>query len=122
MDKLLQFFSDFIDMVVTAITALKTFHDMLDEFDQRVVAMVDNCGSTEFSGLPVNKAIATYHYAVGDVVFYLMYMVILFGCLFTIYKIVLLIFKSVRNMLKQLTGGSISSVGFSGIISKLFKG
>lgn len=122
MDKLLQFFNDFIDMVVTAITALKTFHDMLDEFDQRIVAMVDNCGSTEFSGLPVNKAIATYHYAVGDVVFYLMYMVILFGCLFTIYKIVLLIFKAVRNMLKQLTGGSISSVGFSGIISKLFKG
>lgn len=122
MDKLLQFFNDFIDMVVTAITALKTFHDMLDEFDQRIVAMVDNCGSTEFSGLPVNKAIATYHYAVGDVVFYLMYMVILFGCLFTIYKIVLLIFKAVRNMLKQLTGGSVSSVGFSGIISKLFKG
>lgn len=122
MEKLLQFFDDFIDMVQTALVALKTFHDMLDEFDQRIVAMVDNCGSSEFNGLPVNKAIATYHYAVGDVVFYLMYMVILIGCLFTIYKIVLLIFKAVRNAIDHFTGGSISSVGFTGIISKLFKG
>ena len=61
MDKLVQFFNDFIDMVQTALVALKTFHDMLEEFDQRIVSMVDNCGSSEFNGLPVNKAIATYH-------------------------------------------------------------
>lgn len=92
--KLIQYFNDFVDMLKTAIYAMTTFYNMLVDFDNRIVAMVDNCGSTEFDGLPVNKAIATVHYVVGDVIFYLLYMLILFGCLFTIYKLIWLIIDS----------------------------
>lgn len=119
--KLIQFFNDFVDMLKTAIYAMNTFYNMLVDFDNRIVAMVDNCGSTEFDGLPVNKAIATVHYVVGDVIFYLLYMLILFGCLFTIYKLIWLIIDCVINFITQLKGGTLSTVNFSSIVGKLFK-
>ncbi len=119
--KLIQFFNDFVDMLKTAIYAMNTFYNMLVDFDNRIVAMVDNCGSTEFDGLPVNKAIATVHYVVGDVIFYLLYMLILFGCLFTIYKLIWLIIDCVINFITQLKGGTLSTVNFSSLVGKLFK-
>lgn len=119
--KLVQFYNDFVNMIKTAIYALNTFYNMLVEFDNRIVAMVNNCGSTEFDGFPVNKAIATVHYVVGDVIFYLLYMVILFGCLFTIYKLVWLIIDCIVNFITQLKGGTLSTVSFSSLIGKIFK-
>lgn len=115
------FFQEFIDMIATAIKALQSFYDTLDKFDKRIVAMVDNCGASEFDGMPVVKAIATYHYVVGDVVFYLIYIVVLLGCLWTIFKIVLLIYKYVRDFISQLSGGVVSSAQFSSLLTKLFK-
>jgi phage-related minor tail protein len=111
---IVDFFSDFVDMVKTSITALQTFYDMLVDFDERIVNMVDNCGSSEFDGLPIIKAIATYHYAVGDVVFYLMYMVILVGCLFTVYRIVVLLFQALMKLV-DLVKSCFSSSIFSGL-------
>ena len=119
--KLKEFFQNFIDMIATAIEALKTFYDLLQEFDERVVSMVDNCGSTEFDGLPVVEAISTFHYVVGDVIFYLIYIVVLFGCLWTIFKLVLLIYSHVRDFIAQLSGGVVSSTQFSTLLTKLFK-
>lgn len=115
------FFQEFIDMIATAIQALQSFYDTLNTFDKRIVAMVDNCGASEFDGMPVVKAIATYHYVVGDVVFYLIYIVVLLGCLWTIFKIVLLIYKYVRDFISQLSGGVVSSAQFSSLLTKLFK-
>ena len=115
--KLIQYFNDFVDMLKTAIYAMTTFYNMLVDFDNRIVAMVDNCGSTEFDGLPVNKAIATVHYVVGVVIFYLLYMLILF----TIYKLIWLIIDCVINFITQLKGGTMNPVSFSSLIGKLFK-
>lgn len=41
--KLIQYFNDFVDMLKTAIYAMTTFYNMLVDFDNRIVAMVDNC-------------------------------------------------------------------------------
>jgi hypothetical protein len=111
---IVDFFGDFVDMIQTSITALQTFYDMLVDFDDRIVDMVDNCGTSEFDGLPVIKAIATYHYAVGDVVFYLMYMVILLGCLFTIYRIVVLLFQALMKVV-DLVKSYFSTSIFTGL-------
>lgn len=119
--KLLDFFQNFIDMIATAIDALKSFYDMLDEFDKRVVAMVDNCGTTEFDGLPVVEAISTFHYVVGDIIFYLIYLVVLFGCLWTIFKLVLLIYAKVKEFISQLSSGVTSKTQFSSMLTKIFR-
>lgn len=120
-NSILGFFQEFIDMLKTAVIALQTFNDFLIDFDNRIIAMVDNCGSSEFTGFPINKAIATYHYAVGDIVFYLMYAVILAGCLFTIYKIVLLLFQGVRSLFSNLGTGLSSGKTWTNITKGFFK-
>lgn len=84
---LLDFFGEIVNSIVSAFEGLAMFYSMLVEFDNRIVAMIDNCGTNEFGGMPINKAIATFHYVVGDIIFYLIYLVVLFGCLWTVYKI-----------------------------------
>lgn len=110
-----------VDMITSAVEALITFHTMLDEFDARIIAMTDSCGVTEFDGLPVVEAIAMYRYLVGDVVFYLIYMLVLFGCLFTIFKLVVLIYAKFNQLTESFTGSAASSSNFMGLLTKLFK-
>lgn len=118
---LLDFFQTFVDMIVNAISAMQTFYELLDEFDTRVVAMVDECGTNEFTGLPVKEAIGTFRYVVGDVIFYLIYLVVLFGCLWTIFKLVILIYAKVKEFTSQLSGGITSKAQFSTLLSKVFR-
>lgn len=118
---LLEFFGEIVDSIGSAIEGLAMFHTMLEEFDDRIVEMIDNCGSTEFDGLPINEAIATFHYVVGDVIFYLIYLVILYGCLWTIYKIVMIIYDFFQKYIQQLSSGVSSKGQFSTLLSKIFK-
>ena len=116
-----KFLNDCVHALTTAIRALYVFYDSLKEFDDRIVVMVENCGSTEIDGLPVIKAIATYRYVVGDAVFYLMYVVVLFGCLITVWKLVLLIihyFMKLLSFVKEFFAGT----KFASSISNLFRG
>lgn len=120
-NNIIHFFGEFIDMLVTAIHAIETFYDFLVDFDNRIIAMVDNCGSHEFNGFPINKAIATYHYAVGDIVFYLMYAIILAGCLFTIYKLLVLLYQGIKQLFSNIGTGLSSSSSWSSLTKGFFK-
>lgn len=120
-ERILDTFIMFIDMIKNTLIGLSKFYDLLMEFDGKVVAMADNCGATEFDGLPVIKAIATFHYVVGDVIFYLVYLFILFGCLWTIYKLDLLIIKFVKMLFDQLTNGISSKGQTTTVLTKVFK-
>lgn len=119
-DKVLVFFSKIVDGIVTAIEALQTLYDMLCDFDERVIQMAESCGSSEFVGMPVNEAISTFRYLTGDVCFMMIYLTVLFGCLFTIYKLVTLLFEAIDALVLQVSGVSCKSF-FSGLLSKIFK-
>lgn len=118
---LLDFFGEIIDSIVSAFDGLIMFYNMLIEFDERIVAMIDNCGSNEFGGMPINKAIATFHYVVGDIIFYLIYLVVLFGCLWTVYKIVLIIYTYLKMYVSQLSNGVSSKGQMTNLLTGLFK-
>lgn len=120
-DGIKDFFSEALDMIQSGYEAVKTFYDLLYEFDEKIVSMVDNCGTTEFDGLPVVKAISTYRYCVGDVVFYMIYLMVIFGCLFTIYKLLLLIYAQLKKLKESLTGGAVSTSGLTALMSKFIK-
>ena len=119
-DKVLGFFSKIVDGIVTAIEALRTLYNMLCDFDERVIQMAESCGSSEFVGMPVNEAISTFRYLTGDVCFMMIYLTVLFGCLFTIYKLVTLLFEAIDALVLQVSGVSCKSF-FSGLLSKIFK-
>lgn len=118
---LLDFFGEIVNSIVSAFDGLAMFYYMLIEFDGRIVAMIDNCGSKEFSGMPINKAIATFHYVVGDIIFYLIYLVVLFGCLWTVYKIVLVIYNYLKMYVSQLSDGASSKGQMTNVLTKLFR-
>ena len=117
--KVLGFFSKIIDGILTAIEALNTLYEMLCDFDARVLQMAESCGTSEFVGMPVNEAISTFRYLTGDVCFMMIYLTVLFGCLFTIYKLVTLLFEAVDALVLQVSGVSCKSF-FSNLLSNIF--
>ncbi len=118
--KVLDFFENIVDMILSVIEALQTFYDMLVEFDERVVQMAESCGTSEFTGMPVVEAIGTIRYLVGDVAFYMIYITILFGCLLTVYKLVVLLFDAIDALILQVTGCN-SKMLLANLLAKIFK-
>ena len=118
--KIVDFFATIVDMITSVMDALLTLYSTLEDFDQTVVAMVDSNGTSEFTGMPVVEAISTFHYLVGDVAFYMIYLTVLFGCLWTIYKLVVLLYEAIDALVEQVTGQNCKSV-LTGILGKLFK-
>lgn len=117
-EKIVDFFQMIIDTIVLVIDALKTFYVMLQDFDKRIIAMADSCGTSEFTGMPVVEAISTFRYLTGDVAFYMIYFTVMFGCLFTIYKLMCLLYTAVDLLVEKITGNSLSG-NISGLLSKI---
>lgn len=118
--KIIHFFGDIIDVIASVLEALKTFYLMLEEFDNTIVAMTDSCGSSEFVGMPILDSIGMIRYLVGDIVFYMMYAGILFGCLFAVYKLIVLLFEALEGLVMQVSGVSCKAY-FGSLVNKLFK-
>lgn len=108
-----------LDAFVNVHDALNEFYTMLKDFNNTVIAITKDPSTG--TGLPVVESIGVFRYLVGDVAFYVIYMVCLFGCLFTIYKLVCLIVEAYHALKEQASAGSYSSSHLVGLISKIFK-
>ena len=108
-------FGAFVDVY----DALDEFYNMLKDFNSTVIAMTKNPSTN--TGLPVAESIGVFRYLVGDVAFYVIYMLILFGCLFTIYKLVCLLIEGFHALKEQVSAGSYSGTHLAGLLTKLFK-
>lgn len=108
-----------LDAFVNVFEALNEFYNMLKDFNNTVVAITKDPSTG--TGLPVVDAIGVFRYLVGDVAFYVIYMVVLFGCLFTIYKLVCLIIEGYHALKEQTSAGSYSASHLTGLLSKIFK-
>ncbi len=114
------FFFDIVEMIGSILDALLTFYAMLNDFDDTIVGMTKDCGTSEFTGMPIMDAIGMIRYLVGDVVFYMMYAGILIGCLFVVYKLVVLLYEAIDSLVVTVTGTSCGSY-FNKLVDKLFK-
>lgn len=99
--------------------SLNEFYNMLKDFNQTVVAITKDPSTG--TGLPVVESIGVFRYLVGDPAFFVIYMVILFGCLFTIYKLVCLIVEAFHALKEQASAGSYSASHLTGLLGKIFK-
>ena len=105
--KIASFFQSILDMITSVISALQTLYTTLQDFDSMIVDMADTNGSSQFSGMPVVEAIGTFRYLVGDVAFYMIYLTVLFGCLWTIYVLVTKLYEAIDALISQITGYSV---------------
>ena len=96
--KIGSFFQSILDMITSVISALHTLYTTLQEFDAMIIDMADTNGTSQFTGMPVVEAISTFRYLVGDVAFYMIYLTVLFGCLWTIYVLVTKLYLSLIHI------------------------
>lgn len=106
------------DAFVNVHDALNEFYNMLKDFNDTVITMTKDPSAN--TGLPVVESIGVFRYLVGDVAFYVIYMVVLFGCLFTIYKLVCLLIEGFHALKEQVTAGSYSGNALVEMLTKFF--
>lgn len=119
-NRIAEFVLEIMDMIASVISSLYDFYYLLQDFDDRIVAMTNSCGSSEFTGMPIVDAIGTFRYMVGDVAFMMIYFSILFGCLLTIYKLVVLLIEALKELKTTSTGG-VSSGRLAGMLRGIFR-
>lgn len=100
-------------------SALQDFYNTLLELKDTILGMVVDPSSG--SGLPVYDAIGLVRYLVGDVIFHVIYIIVLIGCLATLYKLVCLLMEGWNALKEQVSAGSYSGNALSSIISKFIK-
>lgn len=116
--KLVEFFQEVVDMITSVYESLCTFLGMLNDFDETIVAMTESCGTSEFVGMPIVDSIGMFRYLVGDIAFMMIYFSILIGCLFTIYKLVVLLFEGLDALSLQAYGVTSKNL-FSNLVGKI---
>ena len=118
-EKLLEIFQAIVDMIIHVVDALTTFYNLLDDFDKKIVLMINSSGTSEFVGMPIVESIGVFRYLVGDIAFYMIYLVVLTGCLLTIWKLTSLLLEAINALVEQITGTSCKSL-FANLIGKIF--
>lgn len=111
---LMQTIFEMLDSVTDAVIQ---FYDGLKDFNTTVMGMSTSPDAS--MGLPVMEAIGVVRYLVGDTVFYIMYICVLFGCLATILKLVVLLVEAKDMIIDQTKAGTSSVSLVSGLLRKL---
>lgn len=115
------FFEFIFTFIGNVVTAMLNFYDTLVEINEYVIDLGNSAQSGITSGMPVLETVGLYRYLMGDPVFYMTYILVLAGCLFTIYKLVLLFFSVLREMKNNITGDGKTSKGLLSFLTALFK-
>ena len=114
------FFSFIFTFFGNIVSAITNFYDTLVEINTYVIELGDSAQSGVTGGLPVLESVGLYRYLMGDPVFYMTYILVLAGCLFTIYKLILLLVKTFKEMKDNITSGGKTKSALVGILGKLF--
>lgn len=114
------FFSFIFTFFGNIVSAITNFYDTLVEINTYVIELGDSAQSGVTGGLPVLESVGLYRYLMGDPVFYMTYILVLSGCLFTIYKLILLFVKTFKEMKENITSGGKTKSALVGILGKLF--
>ena len=112
----------FLDFIFTffanIVTALTNFYSTLVEINGYVIELGDSAKSGITNGLPILDSVGLYRYLMGDPVFYFTYILVFSGCLFTIYKLVLLLVKIFKQLKDNINSNGKTKNGIIYYLSK----
>jgi hypothetical protein len=108
---LADFLDSIFEVIITVIDALTNLYNQLNLFLTDLVAMTDDASHGTMNGLPLYESIGMIRYLIGDATFKLMYVTIIVGCLFTIFKLGLMLYAAVSTYI-----GGLSNSGLGGTI------
>lgn len=114
LDMLKNLFQYIITFFSTCADSLHRFYDTIGEINGYVRSW-----TTAFSGgesqLPVFTSIGAYRYLVGEGAFYITYIAILCGCLFTIFKLVYILYRLFEKLQDKIANKNSKTL--SGLLS-----
>lgn len=114
LDMLKNLFQYIITFFSTCADSLHQFYDTIGEINGYVRSWI-----TAFSGgesqLPVFTSIGAYRYLVGEGAFYITYIAILCGCLFTIFKLVYILYRLFEKLQNKIANKNPKTL--SGLLS-----
>ena len=115
-EQIRQTINNLFAVVKGTLTALSQTQKQLDNFGNTIQGMIDNMASgTSDTGIPITEAIGTIRYCVGDPIYFTMYLIILFGVLFTVVKLVNVVIRQIIKISEVFT----SLGGKQGVIDKI---
>ena len=121
LESIASFFEFIFTFIGNVVTAMTNFYDTLVEINTYVIDLGNSAQSGITGGMPILETVGLYRYLMGDPVFYMTYILVVTGCLFTIYKLVMLFIKAFKEMRDSITGSGKTSTGLLGFISQIFK-
>lgn len=121
LDAVADFFSFIFVFFKNLVSALTNFYNVLIEINTYVIDLGNSAQSGITGGLPILESVGAYRYLMGDPIFYLTYLLVLVGCLFTIYKLVLLLIKSFKDMKNSISSNGKTSYSLLSMLEKIFK-
>lgn len=100
--------------------ALIEFYNVLVESNNYIKQLTLGATSGSIEGLPLLETIGAYRYLVTDPIFYLTYILIVSGCLFTLYKLFLLIKASIVDFKATIITKGGTTSNYISILKQLF--
>lgn len=116
-EKIITFILQFIS---NAYFALLEFYNALVEINGYVRLLTLSSTSGNIEGLPLLEIIGAYRFLVTDPIFYLTYVLIASGCMFTLYKLFLLIKASIIDFKDTIATKGITTSSYMNILKQLF--
>ena len=121
---LLQGISNFLSFLFTflgnILEAMSNFYTTLLEINSYVIELGDSAQSGITGGLPILESVGLYRYLMGDPVFYMTYILVVIGCAFTIFKLVLLILVGYEKFKKLIDKDAKTPAAILTMLKKLF--
>lgn len=115
-DQITQTINNLFAMVKGTASALSQTFTQISTFNDTIQGMIDNMANgTSNTGVPVTEAIGTIRYCIGDTLFFTIYLIILFGVLFTLVKLANIVMRQIIKIGEVFT----SIGGRQGIIDKI---
>ncbi len=113
-------FKYIINFFATVADALRQFYNTIVDVNSYVKLWTNAFGGGE-TGLPVFASVGAYRYLVGDSAFYITYIVILCGCLFTIFRLVYILYRLFEKLQDKICNNNSKTLsGILSIVSKFF--
>lgn len=114
-------FTTIFTIIVAVIDYIFKFVETLMEINLYILNMINSVESENVGELPFLEVIGAYRFLVGDTIFYLTYMMIISGAFFTLYKLLLVLYRRYIDAKKNTTSSSNSLKGIFSTITDFFK-
>lgn len=114
-------FTTIFMILVAVIDYIFKFVETLMGVNIYILNMITSVESGSVEGLPFLEVIGAYRFLVGDTIFNLTYMMIVSGALFTLYKLLLVLYRRFNEAKKDTTSSSNSINGIFSLVTNFFK-